>query len=200
MKFNFLNRQLKSDKPKVEAVIDTTDYTKNDDDFKFIFNDTSNSDINCPVISFGDLTKSKLSDTLTIYKNGKPLTKLDLRYYYSSSSKSEAIKFQRFVAVGLSGFFYLYDLSTETFILFIDFGGYFDEFKISEEHLFAAYNSGIYCLTKFGQIKWHNSDVGLDGIIINDIKEGRIYGSEQVDPPDGWRDFVLNFETGDRME
>ena len=200
MKFNFFNRQIKNVNPTVEAVIGTTDYKTNDKDFKFIFNDTSNSDINCPVISFGDLTKSKLSDTLTIYKKGNPLTKLDLRYYYSSSSKLEAVKFHRFVAVGLSGFFYLYDLSTEIFILFIDFNGYFDEFKIFEEHLFVAYNSGIYCLTKYGQVKWHNSNVGLDGIIINDIKEGKIYGSEQVDPPDGWRDFVLNFDTGNRTE
>ena len=199
MKFNFFNRPLKGDKPRVAAVIDTTDYTTNDNDFKFIFNETSNSDIKCPVISFGDLTRSKLSDTLTIYKNGHPLTKLKLHYYYASG-KSEAIKFQRFVAVGLSGFFYLYDLSTETFTLFIDLNGYFGEFKISEEHLLVAYNSGIYCLTKYGQIKWHNSNLGLDGIIINEIKDGRIYGSEQVDPPDGWRDFVLNFETGYRME
>ena len=200
MEFNFLNRQRENDKRPVEAVVDTTDYSANDEDFKFVFNDTSNTDINCPVISFGDLTKSKLLDTLTIYEKGKSLTKLELRYYYSSSSKAEAIKFYRFVAVGLSGFFYLYDLSTQTFILFIDLNGYFDEFKISEEHLFVAYNSGIYCLTKYGQIKWHNSNVGLDGIIINDIKDGKIYGSEQVDPPDGWRDFVLDFFTGDRME
>lgn len=194
------NRQIRSGKPTVEAVIDTTDYAANDNNFKFIFNDTSNSDINCPTISFGDLTKSKLSDTLTIFKKGTPITKLDLRYYYSSSNKSEAIKFHRFVAVGLSGFFYLYDLSTETFILFIDFNGYFDEFKISEEHLFVAYNSGIYCLTKYGQIKWHNSNVGLDGIIINDIREGKVYCSEQIDPPDGWRKFILDFDTGNRTE
>jgi len=196
MKFSFFNRQTKKYTPSVEIVIDTIDYGNNDKDFKFIFNDTSNSDINCPVIFFGDLTKSKLSDTLTVYEKGQPLIKMDLRYHYSSSRKSEAIKFHRFIAVGLSGFFYLYDLSIQTFILFIDFNGYFEEFKIFEGHLLVAYNSGIYCLTKYGQIKWHNGNVGLDGIYINDIKEGKIYGREQVDPPDGWRDFVLDVDTG----
>jgi hypothetical protein len=87
-------------------------------------------------------------------------------------------------------------LSTVTIVHFIDFNGYFDKFKISEEHLLVAYNSGIYCLTKYGQIKWHNSSIGLDGIIINDIENGKIYGSEQIDPPDGWTDFILDFETG----
>ena len=200
MKFDFFNRQTKKYKPTVEAVIDTVDYASNDKDFNFIFNDSSKSNIKCPVISFGDLKTSKLSDTLTIYKNGTPITKLELCCYYSSSSKSVAIKFYRFVAVGVSGFFYLYDLSTERIIFFIDFNGYFEEFKISEEHLLVAYNSGIYCLTKYGQIKWHNSNVGLDGIILSEVAEGKIYGREQVDPPDGWRDFILDFGTGKSIQ
>jgi hypothetical protein len=201
MKFNIFNRLIKHDKTtSVEAVIDKIDYSTNDNDFELVFNDTSKVDANCQVISFGDLTKTKLSDTLTIFRNKKPITKLELRYSYSSSSKLEAIKFNRFIAVGLSGFFYLYDLSTGTVVLFIDFNGYFDEFKISEEHLLVAYNSGIYCLTKYGQIKWHNSIIGLDGIIINEIENGKIYGSEQIDPPDGWTNFILDFETGNRTK
>jgi hypothetical protein len=194
MKFNLFRK----DKPRVEPVADRTPYESNDQDFKFVFNHES-IDINCPIISFGDLT-STLSDTLTIFKNGRPITKLELRYKYSSSSKLEAIKFQRFVAIGLSGFFYLYDLSSENIVLFIDFNGYFDEFKIFEDHLLVAYNAGIYCLTKHGQIKWHNSNVGLDGIIINKVGEGKIYGSEQIDPPDGWTDFILDFNTGTRTK
>jgi hypothetical protein len=199
MKFRLFNRSINSEKRSVEAVIDTVDYTNNDNDFKFIFNEASNADINCQVISFGDLTKSKLSNTLTILRNGRPVINLVFHYSYYSSSKLQAIKFKRFVAVGFSGFFYLYDLSKETVVLFIDFNGYFDEFKIEGENLLVAYNSGIYCLTH-GQIKWHNSNIGLDGVIITDIKDGKIYGHEQSDPPDGWREFILDFETGKRTE
>jgi hypothetical protein len=201
MKFNFFNKHKINERTNsVEAAVDSLDYSKNDNDYKLVFNDTLIDDMNCQVISFGNLTKSKLSDTLTIYKNGSPTTKLDLRYAYSCSDKLEAIKFQRFIAIGLSGFFYLYDLSTETVILFIDFNGYFDEFKISDEHLLVAYNSGIYCLTKYGQIKWHNSNIGLDGITINNVENGKIYGSEQIDPPDGWTDFILDFDTGNKAK
>ncbi|WP_300569574.1 hypothetical protein [Flavobacterium sp.] len=200
MKFNLFNRNLKSNKPTVQAVTDTTDYSSNENDFTFVFNDARNTDINCQVISFGDLTTPRLSDTLTIFRNGKPAIKLELRYAYSSSSKLEAIKFHRFVAIGLSGFFYLYDLSTKTVILFIDFNGYFDGFKIAGDNLLVAYNSGIYCFTKHGQIKWHNSNVGLDGIIITNVGEGKIYGSEQIDPPDGWEDFILDLDTGNRTK
>jgi hypothetical protein len=206
MKFNIFNRQIKNEKTNsVEVVVDSTDYSTNDNEFNFVFNDTSNADTSnadtsCQVISFGDLTKSKLFDTLTIFRNEKCIAKLELHYPYSSSNKLEAIKFNRFIAIGLSGFLYLYDLSTETVVMFIDFNGYFDKFKISEENLLVAYNSGIYCLTKYGQVKWHNSNVGLDGIIISDIENGKIYGREQIDPPEGWTDFILDFETGSRTK
>jgi hypothetical protein len=201
MKFNLQNRDKINERAdSVKAATDSLDNSKNDNDFKLVFNDTSSDDMICQVVSFGNLAKSKLSDTLTIYKNGSATTKLELRYTYSCSDKLEAIKFQRFIAIGLSGFFYLYDLSTETVILFIDFNGYFCEFKISEEYLLVAYNSGIYCLTKFGQIKWHNNNLGLDGIFINNVENGKVYGSEQIDPPDGWTDFILSLHTGDRAK
>ncbi len=197
MKFNLFNRHKANDKTtSVEAVIDSSDYSTNDNDYRLVFNDMANANIDYQVISFGDLTKSKQSDRLTIYKTKNPLTTLDFRYSYSCFYKKEALKFYRFVAVGLSGFLYLYDLSTKSVVLFIDFNGYFDGFTISEEHLFIAYNSGIYCLTKYGQIKWHNGNIGLDVIIINKVENGKIYGSEQIDPPDGWTDFILDIDTG----
>ena len=197
MKFKLTDIFKKNEQPAVTvAMADTVDYTSNDNEFKFIFNDTASIDIKGHLISIGDLQECKISETLTIYKNDKVITKLDFRYKYHSTSKQEAIKFDRFVAIGLSGYFYLYDLSTSTIVLFIDFYGYFEEFKIYDQHLLMVYNSGIYCLTKYGTIKWHNSNIGLDGIHINQIREGKIYGDEQIDPPDGWKDFVLDFDTG----
>lgn len=201
MKFKLTEIFKKNEQPSVTvAKADTTDYASNEKEFKFIFNDTTSIETEGHVISIGDLQECKISDTLTIYKNDRLFTKLDFRYKYHSTSKQKAIKFDRFVAVGLSGYFYLYDLSASTIVLFIDFNGYFDEFKICDQHLFVAYNSGIYCLTKFGSIKWHNNNIGLDGIIITEIKDGKIYGSEQIDPPGGWKDFVLDFDTGKQIE
>ena len=201
MKFNLFNKQINKDKTNyVEAVIDNIDYSTNDNDFKLIFNNNSNYDTDCQVISFGDSTKSKFTDSLIIYKNNEPIIKLNFQYAYQYSYQKEALKFDRFKAIGLSGFFYLYDLSTETIRLFIDFNGYFDGLKISNQHLLVSYYSGIYCLTKFGEIKWHNNSVGIDGIIITEIDNDKIFGSEQIDPPDGWNDFILDFETGKRIK
>ena len=200
MKFNFFDRYKTFKKASsVEAVMDKLDYSNNDNDYKLIFNDIENVGMNSQVISFGNLTKSNCSDTLTIYRKETPLATLDLRYSYHCSDKKVAIKFYRFIAVGISGFLYLYDLSTNDVVLFIDFNGYFGGFAISDEHLLVAYNSGIYCLTQYGQIKWHKN-IGLDGVIIDKVEHGRIFGSEQSDPPDGWKDFILGIDTGDRMK
>ena len=200
MKFNLFKRPQKKDKTNsVKAVIDNIDYSNNDNEYKLVFNDTTKTDLNCQVISFGDLTKSELADTLTIYKNENPITTVDLRYTYSCSSKKEAMKFFNFIAVGLSGFLYLYDLTSKSVVLFIDLNGYFSGFSISNEHLLIAHNRGIYCLTKYGQIKWHTC-IGIDGVIIENVENGNIYGSEQSDPPDGWTDFVLDLETGKRAK
>jgi hypothetical protein len=187
----------KSNRPTVVAVnTDTTDYSKNDHEYKFVFNDPAHVEAKDCTISFGNLQECKLSAMLTIYQNEKPSVKLDFHYKYASSSNQIAIKFYRFVAVGFSGYFILYDLSTGTVVLFIDFGGYFCDFKIYNGHLLVAYHAGIYCLNHYGTIKWHNSNLGIDGVSITEIKENKVYGSGQIDPPDGWEEFILNLETG----
>jgi hypothetical protein len=182
----------------VAVIADTTDYSNNDHEFRFVFNDPMHAETAGCLISFGNLQDCRLSDTLTIYQKEKPLVKLDFHYKYTSSSKQIAIKFNRFVAVGFSGYFFLYDLSTGTVVLFIDFCGYVNDFKTYNGHLLVAYHAGIYCLNNYGTIKWHNSNLGIDGVLITEVKEDKVYGSEQIDPPDGWEDFVLNLETGQR--
>jgi uncharacterized secreted protein with C-terminal beta-propeller domain len=199
MKFSLANFFRKSEMQNVVAVnADATDYTQNDHEFRFVFNDPVHTEKDGCLISFGNLQECKLSETLTIYQNEKPSVKLDFHYKYASSRTQLAIKFNRFVAVGFSGYFFLYDLSTGTVVLFIDFRGYFNDFETYNGHLFVTYNAGIYCLTNYGVIKWHNSNVGIDGVLITEVKEDKVYGSEQIDPPDGWKDFILDLETGQR--
>jgi hypothetical protein len=206
MKLNLFKKNFIKNKTKQVATVDIAigvtkniDYSKNDNEYQLVFNDNTKNEIPCQLISIGSLKNSNLSDTLTIYKNEIPIIKLEFQYTYFSSSKLEAKKFNNFIAVGISGFFYLYDLSTETINLFIDFNGYVGDLFISENHLLISYQSGMYCLYKYGQIKWHNNDIGIDGVLITKVENGKIYGSEQLDPPDGWFDFILDFETGNKI-
>jgi hypothetical protein len=201
MKFNLFTRKSKKDiSVSVGAVAGNIDISRNHDDYSFVFNDISQESSNCETVVFGDLTSSHFSDTLTVYQNGKPVTKLDLRHDDLTWNKKRAVKFHQFIAIGLSGFFYLYDLSSSRFVIFINFSGYFCDLQTTEDYLVVAYHSGMYCLTKYGQIKWHNSQVGLDGITIERINGNVVYGCEQIDPPDGWRDFVIDLVTGMKQE
>jgi hypothetical protein len=87
MKFRLNDIFKKNEQPNVAvAVAGMPDYASNDNEFKFIFNDTAHIDIVGHVISIGGLQECKISDTLTIYKNDKVLTKLDFRYKYHSTS------------------------------------------------------------------------------------------------------------------
>jgi hypothetical protein len=194
MKFDFFKRPKQNAAPSVIANVDGIDSAADPSEYTFVFDDSSTEKVE--TYSFGELQNNILSDTLIVYRNGEPLTRIGLSYGYNTWDRKKAIKFGRFVAIGLVGFFYLYDLSIKRITLFIDFNGYFEDFKTTKDYLLVVYHSGIYRLTKYGLIKWHNSEVGLDGIIINHIKEGKLFGSEQVDPPDGWRDFIVELETG----
>jgi hypothetical protein len=194
MNFDFFKRPKQNTAPSVVANVDVVDYAADPSEYTFVFGNSST--VKVETYSFGETSNNNLSDTLIVYRNGEPWTKICLSYGRKTWDRKVAIKFGRFIAVGLVGFFYLYDLSIKRITLFIDFNGYFEDFKITKDYLLVVYHSGIYCLTQYGLIKWHNSEIGLDGIIIHEIKEGKLFGSEQVDPPDGWRDFIVELETG----
>lgn len=179
----------------VKAVSNTDDFSNNDELYSFQFLDTYNSNLNLKVISTGDNTSTS-SQFLEIRENGQVLSILEFRYHYSSGSTQKAIKFHRFVAVGFSGYFYLYDLSTRWTVLFLDLGGYFCDFYIVKNELLVAYNDGIYCLTQCGKIKWHNDSIGIDGVYISKIEGDCIVARGQIDPPDGWSDYRLDLNTG----
>jgi len=47
-----------------------------------------------------------------------------------------------------------------------------------------------------GEIIWVNNSLGIDGVIIEKFDTDKIYGSGEWNPPGGWRDFVLDINTG----
>lgn len=184
--------------PKIAVTI-PVDHSGNDELYKFVFDDLTHPEMQYQQINIGASPSSALRESLTFYKNNEVFSRLAFHYLYSSFTKKDAIKFNRFVAIGFSGYFYLYDLSTGAIVLFIDLNGYFVSITVWNKMLVVAYNSGLYCLTEYGQIKWHNSSIGIDGVLVKEIGQGKIYGSEQIDPPEGWNDFTLDIETGRRL-
>jgi hypothetical protein len=45
-------------------------------------------------------------------------------------------------------------------------------------------------------VLWHNGELGVDGVMIHDFQENKIYGTGEWSPPSGWEEFVLELDTG----
>jgi len=46
---------------------------------------------------------------------------------------------------------------------------------------------------------WHNDQLGIDGVIIDRFGDATLFGQGEWDPPGGWRDFVLDKQTGKQI-
>jgi hypothetical protein len=47
-----------------------------------------------------------------------------------------------------------------------------------------------------GNILWRSELLAIDGVIIDKVLDGVIYGAGNHDPPDGWRDFRISISDG----
>ena len=48
-----------------------------------------------------------------------------------------------------------------------------------------------------GELLWRKSELGVDGVVIQRVQEGQIFGEGEWDPPGGWEPFRLHLESGD---
>ena len=74
--------------------------------------------------------------------------------------------------------------------------GYFGHLYFNEDLFYIADSAGIFCINKNTSIIWQNKNLGIDGVIINDFTNSKIFGSGEWDPPGGWRDFILDQQMG----
>lgn len=135
---------------------------------------------------------------LVIDNNEKSL--FEIRYEYHGSPFKQAFIIDTILAVGYEENFYLFDLLTKTNILKMKMEGYFGHFYLNNDNFYVADAGGLYCIDKLGTTLWSNNNLGIDGVIINDFVDNKILGSGEWDPPGGWRDFILDKQTGTSIE
>lgn len=150
------------------------------------------------LISGFDTLKFGGKEYLVINNNGTSL--YEIRYEYHCSSFKQAIIVDTILAVGYEEHFYLFDLLTKTNILRLKMRGYFGHLYINSDNFYVADAGGLYCIDKYGITHWQNNSLAIDGVIINDFVENKIFGSGEWDPPGGWLDFTLDKQTGALIE
>ncbi len=133
---------------------------------------------------------------LLIENDGEPIKAFEIRFEYHCSPFKEALVVNDLLAVGHEAYFYLFDLATKTDLLTIQMDWYFGHLYFNDDLFFIASARSLYAVNQKGKLLWKNSNLGIDGVIIEKFIDSKIYGSGEWDPPGGWRDFILDAKTG----
>ena len=120
----------------------------------------------------------------------------EIRYEYHCSPFKHAEIWNDLLLVGFEGHFYIYDLLNKKNILALKMDGYFGHLYMHNNFFYVADAAKLYCINDKAHIIWESDDLGVDGVIVDDFNEDKIYGQGELDPPGGWRDFVLDLNKG----
>ena len=140
-----------------------------------------------------------IEEFLLVQQNGDE-TIFEIRYDCHCSPFKEAILLNKLLIVGHEEYFYMFDMSRNLNILRLKTPGYFGHIYFDTEHFYVAGSSSLYCVNQNGEVVWQNLNLAIDGVIINDFTDNKIFGSGEWDPPGGWRDFVLEKRSGLRIQ
>lgn len=75
-------------------------------------------------------------------------------------------------------------------------GSYFIRYCDGDDYLLAVSGTDVTRIDSDGTVAWQSAWLALDGIVIERIDGGVIYGSAEMDPPGGWRSFAIAVEDG----
>lgn len=73
---------------------------------------------------------------------------------------------------------------------------YFGSFFPLQRWLLVCSASRLLCLDGSGEQIWRSPELGVDGVLVQDVSGQVIEGQGEWDPPGGWRDFRLDLKTG----
>ena len=155
---------------------------------------TPSSWLGVPATALG--TSRDRSGYVLVTEDGIPRHRLDLCYSGPEAwFRVAAIDWRGIVVVGFGERFYflprLGSAPTE-----FKLRAYFCDFHAGDEWLLIASGQDVTCVDCDGVARWQSEIVALDGVIIERVEHGVIYGEGEWDPPGGWREFRLLLSDG----
>jgi hypothetical protein len=81
----------------------------------------------------------------------------------------------------------------------IDVGSYFGHLYAKDDVLIVASESRLFRIARNGELIWTSPEVGIDGVEVDRIEDGVVYGQGEWDPPGGWKPFVVRLDAGERV-
>ncbi len=107
----------------------------------------------------------------------------------------EACRWCSFVAIGWGHHLYLAAPATQDLIA-VDLGAYFSQLYPLADYLLVASAERMFCIGRDRTLTWQSEPVGIDGLIVDQVEDGVVYGQGEWDPPGGWRPFSVDLRTG----
>lgn len=133
---------------------------------------------------------------LKLNKEDNMIALYEIKYQAHCSPFKEALLVDNLLAVGHEEHFYLYNNVTNENVLRLEMNGYFGHLYFDTGLFYVADANGLHCIDKTGNIRWSNSELAIDGVIVKEFHHGKILGSGELHPPGGWEDFSVDKATG----
>jgi hypothetical protein len=152
-----------------------------------------------PIVISGPESMSFGRRAFILYDNNEPATVYEIKYEYNSSPFKQVEMLGNLLLAGYEERFYIFDTTSETSLLSLPLKWYFGSFYVEDGYIYVANANGIYCVETNGKVCWSNDALGIDGVVMEQFTPTQIRGKGEWDPPNGWRDFVVDKQTGRRL-
>ncbi len=111
---------------------------------------------------------------------------------------SDVAIWDNWIVIGYGHRLYLVGLNDKK-VLSFNLDDYYGHLYIKENFLLVASASRLFAFTSGGIIKWKSEILGIDGVIVHEVKEEIIKGDGEWDPPDGWESFEVSTTDGKKI-
>ena len=149
-----------------------------------------------PVLISGIDSSNYKAEYLSIIKDDGQEFLAEIRCECRNGAFREALMINNILAIGCHDYFYLFDVAKSQNIKSYKVSDFFGHVYYDDDLFYFSDYTGLYCIDFKGDIIWYNSNMAIDGVIIESFSSDKIFGAGEWDPPGGWIDFVLDKRTG----
>jgi len=131
---------------------------------------------------------------MTVEQDGVPFTRIDA-WPLSAGPFTQTATWKNFVVLGWNDHVHIVDPRTRE-VTTVECDGYFGHLYPVDDHLLIADASRLVCINERGERLWESDRLGIDGVVLDEVKDGVIVGQGEWDPPGGWKPFRLSVVSG----
>lgn len=132
---------------------------------------------------------------VTVERDGVPFARIDA-WPSSAGPFTQVTTSENLVVLGWNDHVYFVDPFTRE-VAAVECEGYFGHLYPVDGRLLIADTSRLVCVDLRGERLWVSTPLGIDGVVVDDVQDGIIFGKGEWDPPGGWEPFRLSLNTGD---